>query len=250
MSGPTSPRFGLNAELYRRLRPDYPPMVFERLASAVGPARRLVADLGAGSGQAHPQLLAIFERVIAVEPDADMAALIPADPRVEVRGGPAESAVFDEPLDAVVAATAFHWMDARRVCEMAARSLRAGGVFMPFGYGPFRVVAPRAAQALAEAEYELWLPHADPRLVNWRPYAELIADSGVAAQVEPFEHGFERAFSAEDAAGLLRTTSYATAYAREQGEGYAEDFTRRMVEAAAGEPVTVRFDLNAAVARF
>lgn len=250
MTGPTGPRFGLNAALYRRLRPDYPPEVFQRLAAEAGDRREVVADLGSGSGQAIPQLLAVFDRVVAVEPDADMAALITPDPRVEVRVGPAESAVFDAALDAMSSATAFHWMDARRVCEMAARSLRPGGVFMPFGYGPFEVVSPASAADFIEAEQARWRPFTDPRLLAWRAYADLIAETGLARSVERFEGGFDRAFAAEDAAGLQLTTSYATAYGRSQGPGYAEAFTRRFVDAVGGEPVTVRFTLNAAVARF
>ncbi len=250
MSAPTGPRFGVKADLYRRLRPDYPDSVFERLLAETGEARGVAVDLGAGSGQATGRLLQLFDRVIAVEPDADMAARIPADPRLEVRVQPAEDAVFDEPVDAMISATAFHWMDAARVCAMAARSLRPGGVFMPFGYGPFTPKSPPGARDLAAAEYALWKPFADPRLIAWRPYAEMIEATGLARSVEAFEEAHARAYAAEDAAGLLLTTSYATAYGRTQGADYAEDFTRRMTEAAGGEPVTVGFDLMGAVARF
>ena len=243
------PSYGGQAELYRRLRPDYPDAVFARLDAAVGAQRETLAELGAGSGQATGRLLERFGRVIAVEPDPAMAALIPAHPRLEVRVERAETAVFDALLDAVVAATSFHWMDAHAVCRLAAKSLRPGGVFMPFGYGPFRFVSPAPAAALGAAEYAFWRPWMDPRLVEWRHYAEVIAETGVAASVEGFEEVFERAFAPEDAAGLLLTTSYAAAVARER-PGYAEDFTRRVVEAVAGEPVLVRFELMGAVARF
>lgn len=246
----TGPRFGGQADAYRRLRPGYPGSVFERLTEACGEQRALAIDLGAGSGQATGRLLDLFERVIAVEPDADMAARIPPHARLEVRVQPAEEAVFAEPPDAIVAATSFHWMDAPRVCALAARSLRPGGVFMPFGYGPFPVQGPPAAGAVAAAEYELWRPYTDERLLRWRPYGETIEETGLARSVERFEESTEQAFAPQDAAGLMLTTSYAAAFARTRGPGYAEDFTRRLVEAAAGQPVTIRFDLMGAVARF
>jgi riboflavin kinase/FMN adenylyltransferase len=40
---PPGPRFGLQADLYRRLRADYPDAVFERLAGAVGDRRAAVS---------------------------------------------------------------------------------------------------------------------------------------------------------------------------------------------------------------
>lgn len=250
MSGPTGPRYGRQADLYRKLRPDYPESVFGRIAQACGEPRGVVVDLGAGSGQATTRWLDYFDRVIAVEPDADMAAHIPVSDRLEVRVQPAEAAVFDEPVDAMTAATSFHWMDAAAVCAMAKRSLRFGGVFAPFGYGPFDYGTETPAGVLVTREYaEVWRPCMDPRLVTWRSYADIITDTGLATWVEPFDQVFERSFSPEDAAGLMLTTSYATTVSRER-PGYAEDFTRRVVEAADGRPVTVRFDLMGAVARF
>jgi SAM-dependent methyltransferase len=246
---PPGPRFGLQADLYRRLRPDYPDAVFERLAGAVGDRRGVCAELGAGSGQATPRLLELFDRVIAVEPDADMAALISADPRLEVRVEWAEKATFAEPLDAMVAATAFHWMDAEAVCAVAKRSLRRGGIFMPFGYGPFRFVAPALTASMGAREYEFWKPWMDSRLVDWRHYADIVEETGLASSVERFDVVFERQFTAENAAGLLLTTSYASAVARER-PGYARDFAKRVAMTAGDEPVTVRFDLMGCVARF
>jgi SAM-dependent methyltransferase len=246
---PPGPRFGLQADLYRRLRPDYPDAVFERLAEAVGDQRAVCAELGAGSGQATPRLLGLFDRVIAVEPDTDMAALISDDPRLEVRVEWAEKASFTQPLDAMVAATAFHWMDAEVVCALAKRSLRPGGVFMPFGYGPFRFAAPALAASMGAREYEFWKPWMDSRLVDWRHYGDIVEETGLASSVERFDIAFERRFAAEDAAGLLLTTSYASAVAHER-PGYARDFARRVATVAGGEPVTIRFELMGCVARF
>lgn len=243
------PRFGLQADQYRRLRPGYPDAVWDTIASAAGERRSLAVDLGAGSGQATARLLELFDRVIAVEPDTDMAALIPPDPRLEVRVAWAEKASFADSVDAMIAATAFHWMDAARVCAMASKSLCEGAPFVPFGYGPFRLVSPDASARLGETEYAFWRAWMDPRLIRWRPYADIVRDTGLASSIEPFEHVFDQTFEAKDAAGLLLTTSYASAINRER-PGYAREFTRRVVESAAGEPIVVRFELMGCVARF
>src|SRR4051812_25291898 len=106
-SGPTSPRYGLHADRYRRFRPGYPGWLFDLAAERCGPPHALALELGAGSGQATSEILRRFERVVAVEPDADMAALIPADPRLQVRVAPAESAELPSGVDAAISATAF-----------------------------------------------------------------------------------------------------------------------------------------------
>ena len=86
----TSPRFGLHADRYRRFRPGYPDAPFDRAAEACGAPQACAVDLGAGSGQATGQVLKRFARVLAVEPDADMAGLIPPDPRLSVQVATAE----------------------------------------------------------------------------------------------------------------------------------------------------------------
>ena len=206
-------------------------------------------ELGAGSGQATGQVLKRFARVLAIEPDADMAALIPPDPRLTVQVAAAETAELGEPVDAVFSATAFHWMDAPVVCRRVARALRPRGVFLAIGYGPFRILKPSAAADVLAEEAKLWRPHMDPRLIQWRPYAELMAETGAFAAVETADFAFEDARTPEAAAGLWLTTSFASAYARATGDeaAYGEAFARRLAEAAGGAPLTVRFTVTGAL---
>lgn len=247
----TSPRFGLHADRYRRFRPGYPDAPFDRAAEACGAPHACAVDLGAGSGQATGQVLKRFARVLAVEPDADMAALIPPDPRLSVQVATAETAELGENVDAVFSATAFHWMDAAVVCRRVAQALRPGGVFLAIGYGPFRIRAPEVAAAVLAEAAERWRPHMDPRLTQWRPYAELMAETGVFAAVETVDFGFEEARAPEAAAGLWLTTSFASAYARATGDeaGYGEAFARRLAEAAGGALLRVGFTVTGGLGR-
>jgi SAM-dependent methyltransferase len=247
----SSPRFGLHADRYRRFRPGYPDAPFDRAAEACGAPHAYAVELGAGSGQATGQVLKRFERVLAVEPDADMAALIPPDPRLTVQVATAETADLGEAVDAVFSATAFHWMDAPVVCRRVAQALRPRGVFLAIGYGPFQILKPGAAADVLAEEVKLWRPHMDPRLSHWRPYAELMAETGAFAAVETVDFAFEEARTPQAAAGLWLTTSFATAYARTTGDeaAYGEDFARRLAEAAGGEPLTVRFTVTGALGR-
>jgi SAM-dependent methyltransferase len=178
----SNPKFGLHAERYRRYRPGYPDAPFDWACAALGARRRLAVELGAGSGQATPQILKRFERVVAVEPDADMAGFIPPDPRLELRIGRAEDVDLGRDVDAVVSCTAFHWMDPVVTGRRVAAALRPGGVFLALGYGPFRVLGPDPAKAVLAEEYERWRPHMDTRLSTWRPYDELMALSGAMSR--------------------------------------------------------------------
>lgn len=245
----SSPRFGLHADRYRRFRPGYPDAPFDRAVQACGEPHAYAVELGAGSGQATGQVLKRFARVLAVEPDADMAALIPPDPRLSVQVATAETADLGENVDAVFSATAFHWMDAAVVCRRAAQALRPGGVFLAIHYGPFRILSPGAAAEVLAEETKLWRPHVDPRITQWRPYAELMTGTGAFAKVETVDVAFEEPRTPEAAAGLWLTTSFASAYARTTGDeaGYGEVFAQRMADAAGGAPLTVGFTVTGAL---
>ncbi|WP_425454856.1 class I SAM-dependent methyltransferase [Actinokineospora cianjurensis] len=122
--------FGANAERYDRTRPTYPDALIERvLAASPG---RAVLDVGCGTGIAARQFQAAGCTVLAVEPDQRMAEFAR-------RGGLAvEVATFEEwdaagrEFDAVVAGTAWHWVDPVAGAVKARRLLRPGGVLAAF----------------------------------------------------------------------------------------------------------------------
>jgi SAM-dependent methyltransferase len=125
--------FDEDAELYDRARPGYPPELYDDLAAlaGTGPGAR-VLEIGCGTGQATVPLAERGCRVTAVELGAGMAAVarrnLAAFPRVEVVTADFEEwPLPDEPFDAVVSATAFHWIDPAVRMVKAADALRPGG---------------------------------------------------------------------------------------------------------------------------
>ncbi|MCC9310323.1 class I SAM-dependent methyltransferase [Kitasatospora sp. RB6PN24] len=117
--------FGVDAARYDRTRPDYPAAMVRRIVEASpGP---LVLDVGCGTGTAARQFRAAGCTVLGVEPDPRMAEFARRD------GLAVEEAVFEawEPagreFDAVVAGTAWHWVDPVAGAAKAARVLRPGG---------------------------------------------------------------------------------------------------------------------------
>jgi SAM-dependent methyltransferase len=129
--------FGAIAEEYDRYRPGPPPPAVEWVL----PRRRDVAvEIGAGTGALTRRLVGIVGRVIAVEPDLRMGAVLAQRvPRATVLCGRAEELPLgDRSADAVVGSSMWHWVDETRGAREAARVLRPGGTLGLLWTGPDR----------------------------------------------------------------------------------------------------------------
>ncbi|MGW3123644.1 class I SAM-dependent methyltransferase [Streptomyces sp. NPDC001107] len=126
--------YGADAERYDRARPRYPEALVERIVAA-SPGSDFL-DVGCGTGIVARQFRAVGCRVLGVEPDARMAGL------ARRLGLDVEVAAFEEwepggrEFDAVVAGTAWHWVDPVAGAHKAAQVLRAGGLLSAFSNVP------------------------------------------------------------------------------------------------------------------
>jgi SAM-dependent methyltransferase len=116
------------ADAYRRARPSYPAAAVAWVLEGA-PGRRVI-DLAAGTGKLTQVLVAAGADVVAVEPlDRMRAELRRTLPGVPALAGTAEELpLADGSADAVFAAQAFHWFDARRALDEIARVLVPGGM--------------------------------------------------------------------------------------------------------------------------
>jgi len=128
--------FGAIADDYDRLRPAPPAAAVDWLL----PERCEVAvDLAAGTGLLSRALARRVARVVAVEPDGRMAAVLRARSggaggirpgRIHVVLGRGETIPMpDASADGVFVSSAWHWMDSERATREVARVLRDGGRF-------------------------------------------------------------------------------------------------------------------------
>lgn len=120
--------FGSIAADYDRLRATPPdPALDWLLPSQPG----VYVDVGAGTGLFTRSIIGRAARVIAVEPDERMRAVLAArTPAAQVLAGSGESIpVPDATADAVLVSSAWHWMDPERAVPEIARVLRDGGRF-------------------------------------------------------------------------------------------------------------------------
>ena len=120
-----SQSFGADAGLYDRARPPYPAAAVDLVPSA----GLRVVEVGCGTGILSRALLARGCDLVAVEPDARMAAV------ARVHGVTVEEATFEawdaggRVFDLLVSAMAWHWVDPDAGAAKAADVLRPGGAF-------------------------------------------------------------------------------------------------------------------------
>jgi ubiquinone/menaquinone biosynthesis C-methylase UbiE len=127
------------AELYDANRPGFPKAAVDILTHYLGKKPKTVIDLGCGTGLSTAAWATVCERVIGVEPNADMHAIASRMakqfPAMEVICASAEKTDLPEQIaDIVVCSQSFHWMNPGFVLREVDRLLRAEGVFSTVDY--------------------------------------------------------------------------------------------------------------------
>lgn len=196
--------FGVDTERYDRTRQPYPAALIEQVLAA-SPGTN-VLDVGCGTGIAARQFRDAGCTVLGVEPDARMADFARAT-GIEVEIG-----TFEEwdpagrTFDAVIAGTAWHWVDPVAGAVQAARVLRPGGRLAVFWHVP--QLPPEATAAFA-AVYRQFLPDSPASRVADRPALELyrlmqakaaegIRESGGFAEPEQWQFDWPRTYSRDE----------------------------------------------------
>lgn len=108
--------FDVVAENYHSVRPGYPVQLYDDIKNlcGIGSASRLL-EIGAGSGIATVELAKIGCRVTAIEPGVHLAAIAREQTEnsknVEVLEETFEGFQSSDRFDAILAFTAYHWID-------------------------------------------------------------------------------------------------------------------------------------------
>jgi SAM-dependent methyltransferase len=207
------------AELYDRVRPQYPDGVFDDLA-ALGRLQTgaRIVEVGPATGQATRALARRGWSVTAIEPGASLAATATdrlADfPDVAIEQSrfedwdPPEGAAYD----AVFAATSWHWVDPARGYPKAAGLLRPEGVLavvtthhvLPAGGDRFFVEIQKVYDEIEESDPRGGPP--EPDAVT-DPLGAEIADSGWFEPPETRRYVWSHTYTADDYIDVLRTYS-------------------------------------------
>ncbi|MFB9238186.1 class I SAM-dependent methyltransferase [Plantactinospora siamensis] len=203
--------FGVDPARYDRARPGYPEALVRRIvAGSPGPD---FLDVGCGTGTAARQFQAAGCTVLGVEPDPRMADF------ARRTGVPVEVGTFEDwnpagrRFAAVVAGTAWHWIDPVAGAAKAARALRPGGRLTPF----WHVFQPPAevADAFIEA-FQRVAPDSPLNVATMRSavdayqalltrVADGIRAAGAFAEPERWRYDWTRAYTRDEWLDLLPT---------------------------------------------
>jgi SAM-dependent methyltransferase len=179
--------FGAHADAYERARPAWPE---EAARWFVPDDAQLVVELGAGTGKLTRAVAELGTRVVAVEPDRRMLAVL-RNLGLEGVEGSAETIPFaDGVADAVVAGSSLHWFDLGQALPEIHRVLPPGGRF-GFGWNHRDDRHP----AIARVSETVYVAQARMRRPRWRSrdWAAELTATGLFGDVEHayFEHVLE-----------------------------------------------------------
>ncbi len=131
------------AHLYDQTRPSPPPVLLDILTQLIHtPRPSLVVDLGSGTGLSTLLWGERAQRVIGIEPNADMRAQAmrklehhPRAASIEFREGvSSHTGLPDSSADIVTCSQSFHWMEPVSTLAEIGRILRPGGLFAAYDY--------------------------------------------------------------------------------------------------------------------
>lgn len=249
--------FGQDAELYDRCRPGYPPQLFTDLATlaGLGPHAR-VLEIGCGTGQATLPLARRGCTVVAMDLSPDMAAVARRNlapfPNVTVVAAAFEDRrPADGTFDAVLSATAFHWLDPDVRMSKAADLLRPGGAL---GIVSTHHIAGGTTAFFADAQrcYERFDPATPPglRLTTDDETAEEAAEFDRSARFGPVEfrrYEWQQTYRSREYLDLLMTYSGHRAMATRARAGLFACITHLIDDVYGGE-ITKQYRTRLAIA--
>ncbi len=237
--------FDSAAALYERVRPEYPPALYEHLLEVTGlQAPAPLLEVGCATGKATLPLARLGFRITALEPGAALAEAARANLAgyevdvVEARFEDWEP--NDSVFDLVYAATAWHWVDREVRYPKTAAVLRpdghlavwGAGYVIPYDGDPFFEEIQEVYEEIGEGLPPGWVTPRPGELPDDRKEIEA---SGLFEVIETRQYDWETIHDAESYIDLLNTFSGHIAMAEWQRERLYGEIRRRLGERDDGQ---------------
>lgn len=228
--------FSGHADCYEAARPNYPPALFDYLAS-ICTQHELAWDCATGNGQAAVPLARYFRSVVAT--DASQKQIDQARPSERVRyllasadAAPLENAS----VDLVTVAQALHWFDLPKFYAEVSRVARPGGILAVWCY-EMHSISPAIDRVVGHLYSDIVGP-------DWPPERRLVED-GYRTLPFPFEELVPPAFEMKHSWDLARALGYFASWSATQRYRARTGvdplaLVKPQLEAAWGDPAQAR----------
>ncbi len=213
-------------ELYDRVRPGYPPALFDEmwryLSEGIDTAEPHIVEIGAGTGKATASLLERGARVTAVEIGPEMSAFLrrkfPNEVNLNVINASFEDADLPSgAFDLVTSFTAFHWVDPEVRYVKTRDLLRPGGALAVVMTNQIASEADRGFFDRVQPIYRKYFPGEERSEVPGEDivpveYQEM-KSGGLFDDVQLHRYRWDQTYATADYADLMR--SYANSQTME-----------------------------------
>ncbi len=236
-------------EIYDRVRPAYPPELFDALFSYLARDANLRAvEIGPGTGKATRPLLEHGIAVTAVEPGAALATFLAKKLGGEHAGLDVVVAKFEDArleagaFDLVLAATSFHWLDKETRFQHCHDLLRAGGALAVVHTNQIESTADGGFFARVQPVYDRhqdndprYAPPAEDELVP-EGHEGLVA-SGLFEDIALHKYRWDQRYTSREYGDLMRSYSGTQAMEPPQQEAMIGDVCA-LIDAEFGGAIT------------
>jgi SAM-dependent methyltransferase len=227
-------RLGFNAvpEIYDRIRPTYPSALYDDLFTLLPPEPGIL-EVGPGTGQATADLLKRGAVVTAVEIGCELAAFLVRKLGTGGRLKVIRSSFEDAPLsvmayDAVVSATAYHWVQPPVRLEKPVTILKPHGRLAIIDTNPVASPVDQGYFEHVQPIYDKYGQTGGHRQISTAEavvpdiYRELVTSSHYD-DVRLFRYPWDQRYSSREYADLLRSYSGSQSMPEEQREALVHE---------------------------
>ncbi len=235
-------------EIYDRVRPTYPPELFDELFAYLPDGALRGVEIGPGTGKATRPLLEHGIAVTAVEPGKALAEFLRDKlggefPRLEVLTSKFEDAELESgAFDLVFAATSFHWIDPETRFQRCHDLLRDGGALAVVHTNQIASAADKGFFARVQPVYDRhqendprYAPPSEDELI---PEAhEGLVESGLFEDIQLHKYRWDQTYTSAEYADLMRSYSGTQAMEPPQQEAMIDDVCA-VIDAEFGGSIT------------
>lgn len=213
--------FGKVVNTYSKYRPAYPQVLFNTIYSELEKKSlfNLAIDIGAGIGLSTKPLIEKFKKVIAVEPDFQMAGKL----KDIIKSGNVELEIksieeFDylnNDVDLITCGCVFHWIDGYELVSKSKKWLKENGVLAIYNVNYFPSFS-ESLQNLISSEFnEKWCKFCHEKLLklnNSQHILNIIKNNGFFSTFKIQQIHNPKKMNATELIGLLCSFSYFSSF--------------------------------------